>query len=89
MALMKVYRYIYYRSYDILSLTGNYDLAWGAVHFLSLTEAFYIGLMYSYLQLPNPYDKEIMWHKIIASSVYFFPLMVNYFIFLKKENMFM
>lgn len=33
---MNYLHYVFYRSYDLVGLTGTYDLAWGASHFLSI-----------------------------------------------------
>lgn len=49
--MKKAYQYLYYRAYDLLSLTGNYDLAWGASHFLSLIFMLFISNVTIWLKL--------------------------------------
>jgi hypothetical protein len=80
--MRKFYSYLYYRSFDFLRLTGRYDLAWGASNFLSLLiSIFVVKVMTSIIHFSS-------WKLIGAFSlpIYFGLLVVNYFLFLKKEK---
>lgn len=35
MKVSAFYEYTYYRAYDLIKLTGNYDLSWSAAHYLA------------------------------------------------------
>lgn len=84
MAIMRAYRYIYYRAYDFWGMTGNYDLAWGTIHFLSFMECILIVKMYFYFEMP--YDSSNLWFKAIIASAYVVPLSINYFLFHRNKK---
>lgn len=83
--MKKLYKYLYYRAYDLLSLTGNYDLAWGASHFLALFLTLLIGSIFLHCGI----QKYIIEWKILGfGGIVLFLVfhLVNYFLFLKEEN---
>jgi len=80
--LRKPYNYFYWRCYDLLSLTGNYDLPWGASHFLSLilgVTTFRILLEYFKHSYKN-------FAGITGLSIFLLLELLNYFLFLRKDK---
>jgi hypothetical protein len=76
-----VYFYLYYRAYDLLSLTGDYDQAWGASHFMSVYfSCFLIKLI---LLFPIPYSELL---KIGVVSLCLIIQLFNYLIFVRNDN---
>ena len=80
--MLKVYNYIFYRSYDLLALTGNYDVAWGGIYFLSTVEALVIILMgHDFADMfRKPYGKPV------AVFAFIIPMAINFWFFLGKER---
>jgi len=81
---MRAYRYIYYRAYDLFGMTGNYDLAWGTIHFLSFMEGAITVKLYFFLGLP--YDSLNIYYKALATLAYVVPLIINYFLFHRNKK---
>ena len=80
--MIRFYRYLFFRSYDLMKLTGNYDLAWGASHFLAL----FLGILnikiINSLGIINNFEKEAT----IGLIFYFGIHLLNYFLFLKQDK---
>lgn len=79
---MRAYHYFYYRGYDLLKLTGNYDLAWGASHFMAFS------LMMAVFNILH-YFRE--WVDIITLGIFGLITFVlihvlNFFIFLRESR---
>lgn len=77
--MLKIYKYTYYRAYDLLKLRGNFDLAWGASHYLAL----FYGLFSVNLILNFSRPNEKIWMKVLGIAIFFLIHVLNYFLFLK------
>ncbi len=80
--MLNFYNYLYYRVYDLLSLTGNYDLEWGASHFIAANFTIFIEVIFLIFFI------ELEITVIGYSSVLLFLLihLLNYFLFLKNDR---
>lgn len=80
--MTRVYHYFFFRAYDLLGLSGNYDLAWGASHFTSM---FFSILILKFLLILN---LTLEWHQYGVLGVIIFILfhLLNYFIFLRESR---
>lgn len=80
--MKKAYQYLYYRSYDLLSLTGTYDLAWGASHFMALIlGVLTMRVLFFYGELLNVFTMGIFGVGSFLSLH-----ILNYFVFLKNNR---
>lgn len=84
MIFIKGYYYVYWRCYDLISLTGNYDLAWGASHFMSFTLCLLLINMYSAFNIYNIFS--IQQTSAIFLFTFLFLELFNYIIFVKHEK---
>jgi hypothetical protein len=80
--MLKFYRYLYYRAYDIIKLTGDYDLTWGASHFLS----FFISLFIFDLILLFKWNIGQQALGFLGVLFFVFFHVLNYFFFLKGDK---
>ncbi|MCF8258740.1 MAG: hypothetical protein K9J06_14385 [Flavobacteriales bacterium] len=78
----KLYRYLFYRAFDLIKLTGNYDIVWGASHFLAL----FVGI--TVLRILFFFEKHLdaisMGGVVVAAFIISHG--VNYFFFVKKDK---
>jgi hypothetical protein len=80
--MIKLYRYLFYRAFDLIKLTGNYDLAWGASHLMSLTfSLFLVNLMILFKE-----DVEFNILGIAGVLTFILIHIINYLVFLNKEE---
>ena len=79
---MKRYAYVYYRVFDLLGLTGNYDLPWGASHALSL----FISLLVFNVTLRVQDNLDYTLVAICGVIMFLMLHVVHYFIFLKEDK---
>ena len=82
--MKSLYNYLYYRSYDLLSLTGKFDLAFGASHLLSIM----CTLVIQFLLLKVGVHDEAGQFTFILSSLFLFAIihLINYSAFLKQNR---
>ncbi len=80
--MIRFYRYLFFRSYDLMKLTGNYDLAWGASHFLAL----FLGILNIKILnssgIINNFEKEATIGLIFYLGIH----LLNYFLILKQDK---
>jgi hypothetical protein len=84
MQIRKAYNYFYWRCYDLIFLTGEFDLGWGASHFMSFILCLVLVNIYRTLQL---YDKFTH----IQTSVFFLFVFIalelfKYLLFVRNEK---
>lgn len=80
--MKKLYNYLFYRSYDLLKLTGNYDLAWGASHFLAFNLMLLGFIILSFFKE----SMNFISLGIGGVSGFLIAHLINYFIFLKNDK---
>ncbi|MES2654046.1 MAG: hypothetical protein V4620_00555 [Bacteroidota bacterium] len=80
--MLKSYKFMYYRMFDLLQQFGNYDLAWGASHGLAL----FIGLcILNSLYLIGEY-MNVKTMGALGVSTFLIIHIINYFLFLKDNK---
>jgi hypothetical protein len=77
-----LYYFVYYRCYDLLRITGNYDLAFGASHFLSLFQAALVSILLTLIIQGS--DLPLSFTVTLFVLVFLTFEFVNYFIFVKN-----
>lgn len=82
--LKKPYNYFYWRCYDLLSLTGNYDLAWGASHFMSVITGMTILKLFFQYTLYKQWSLAQV--KIAAVLLFLLLELLNYLLFVRHER---
>lgn len=80
--MLKIYKYIYYRAYDLLGLTGKYDLAWSASYFMGV----FLALIVFNILINFKYSLGSLMLSLSGMSVFAIVLIINYFIFLKGNG---
>lgn len=80
--MKKIYSYFYFRSYDLLALTGNYDIPFGASNFLSAFIMLSIEVLLFHVGLLSMV-KQMQIVVAIAFGVFLTMHAINYFLFLK------
>ncbi len=80
--MTKLYSYLFYRAFDLIKLTGSYDLAWGASHCLSLFLSLFI------VNLMEVFKENIEWKTLgfVGLFIYVSIHIINYLIFLKEDK---
>jgi hypothetical protein len=80
--MIRLYRYLFYRAFDLIKLTGNYDLAWGASHLMSLTFSLFL------VNLMILFKGGIEFNILGITGVLMFILIhiINYLVFFNKEE---
>lgn len=80
--IVRFYQYLYYRFYDLIKLTGNYDVAFGASHFMSL----FISLVIVNLLLLFKEHLNVIILGFSAVLSFLVVHVMNYVIILKDSN---
>lgn len=73
---------MYYRAFDLIQLTGNYDVGWGASNFLVILIALFLAKLLSYF-------KDLMTIQIFgvfSVSMFIILHIINYFVFIKDKK---
>lgn len=77
-----MYKYIFYRAYDLLRMTGNYDVAFGASHLLSFLWSILTGiLIFDFYENP---DRSFAVSSLLL--VYVISQIIHHVYFLKNDN---
>lgn len=84
MIIRQGYNYVYWRCYDLISLTGNYDLGWGASHFMTAILCLVLVNIYSTFNLYNVFI--LTETSAIFSIGFLFLELINYLLFVRHEK---
>jgi hypothetical protein len=77
-----MYKYIFYRIYDLLRITGNYEVAFGASNLLSFLWSILTGiLIFNFYENP---DKSFVVSSLLL--VYVISQIIHHVYFLKNNN---
>ena len=82
--IKRSYDYIFWRCYDLISLTGKYDLGWSASYFLSLTQSIFCFGLFSVFNLKRCVN--LFQLQVLCVTVYLILLAINYLIFVRGEK---
>lgn len=80
--MKKVYHYLYYRAFDLVQLTGNYDLAWGVSNFLVILLALFLAKLLSFFK--DLMTLQVFW--VFSVSMFLILHVINYFVVIKDKK---
>lgn len=83
--MIKIYQYIFYRSYDILGFKNRSDRGFATISFMSIGEGLCIIHLVTHLLKLKLYEFEFNL-KIVGLLLYLLPLIINYFVFLRNKK---